>query len=92
MTFAEVSYVIDTVIQSAGAFDVLRLQYNHYINMVQSKATDTRYLNKEAFVEQRDLLYKYDFEGGLKDEEVMADLYDFLIAGAAYGAIMENQV
>ncbi len=26
-----------------------------------------------------------------QDEEVLADLYDFLIAGAAYGAIMENQ-
>jgi len=37
------------------------------------------------------LLAKYEFEGGLKDEEVMGDLYDFLIAGASFGAIMENQ-
>jgi ATP synthase F1 gamma subunit len=34
---------------------------------------------------------RYEFEGGLKDEEVLGDLYDFLVCGSLFGAIMENQ-
>lgn len=94
VTFMEVSVVADQIVNSPDRrdHDLLRLQFNYYLNMVQSRPTDTKFLSKNAFVnEQKDLSAVYEFEGGLKDEEAMADLYDFLIAGSLYGAIMENQ-
>lgn len=92
VTFAEVAQVTDLIVNTPERqADVLRLQFNYYLNMVQSRPTDTKFLSKPAFVAQADVLQKYEFEGGLKDEEVMGDLYDFLVAGAVYGAVMENQ-
>jgi ATP synthase F1 gamma subunit len=93
VTFAEVSIVADQLVNSPDKTntDVLRVQYNHYLNMVQSRPTDTKLLSKKAFTEQKDVLQKYDFDGGLKDEDVLADLYDFLVAGVLYGGVMENQ-
>jgi len=95
VTFMEAAYVTDQIFngppEERRPHDVIRLQFNYYLNMVQSRPTDSKYVSKVAFVDQPDLLSKYEFEGGLKDEEVMGDLYDFLLAGATFGAIMENQ-
>merc|ERR1711991_266087 len=94
VTYMEVAYVVDMLLndpENQESYDVIRLQYNHYLNMVQSKPTDTKFLSKEAFVSQQNIMEEYEFEGGLQDEEVMSDLYDFMICGATYGAIMENQ-
>ena len=59
--------------------------------MVQSRPTTSLYVDKPTFVDQPKLLQMYECEGGLKDEENLADMYDFLLAGATYGAIIENQ-
>jgi hypothetical protein len=70
---------------------VFKKRYNHYLNMVQSRPTDSKYVSKPLFVDQPNLLQNYEFEGGLTNEEVLGDLYDFLICGASFSAIMENQ-
>ena len=95
VTFMEAAYVTDKILNGTGGDrsqpDVIRLQFNQFLNMVQSKPTDSKFVSKNLFVSQPNLLAGYEFEGGLKDEEVLGDLYDFLICGATYGAIMENQ-
>ncbi len=95
VSFLEAAYVADQILnpppEERREHDVIRLQYNHYLNMVQSKPTDSKFASKAAFVDQPDMLYKYEFEGGLKDEEVLGDLYDYLVCGSLFGAIMENQ-
>jgi len=95
VTYMEAAYVTDAIFNGPAEerreHEVIRLQYNHYLNMVQSRPTDSRYCDKEAFMEQPALLQDYEFEGGLKDQEVLGDLYDFLLAGATFGALMENQ-
>ncbi len=68
VTFMEVSLVADQLVNAPDKrdHDLLRLQFNYYLNMVQSRPTDTKFLSKAAFVAQTDVLQKYEFEGGLK--------------------------
>ncbi len=70
VTFMEAAYVTDQIFngppEERREHEVIRLQYNHYLNMVQSRPTDSKYVSKPAFVDQPDLLSKYEFEGGLK--------------------------
>jgi len=93
ITFAEVSYCVDQMLNSPEAEElgaqVVRIQYNYYINMVQSELKDVKFLSKSEFVNQE--MYEYEMEGGISDKEVMGDLYDYLIAGASYGGMSENQ-
>jgi hypothetical protein len=47
-------------------------------------------VDKPTFLDQPELVQTYELEGD-KDAEVLGDLYDFLICGATYGGVMENQ-
>jgi F0F1-type ATP synthase gamma subunit len=50
VTFMEAAYVADQIfngpVEERREHDVVRLQFNHYLNMVQSRPTDSKYPSK----------------------------------------------
>lgn len=94
ITFLETSFIAEQVFAPGGdtskppQYDKVRVQYNHYKNSVASEIKDVVFPTRDAFASMESAFQAYEFEGSA--EEVLGDLYDFLLSGTLYGSLMEN--